>query len=762
MFAGYAIAQQTPYPSPTFNNLTVLGNLSSGSFSPSSISINGPVSGNTLLTIISQGYPANQPGSFKFNQITATDNQPLSGSLSPGAGNSQTVNTFRVSTNVAGAGGFDPSGNPILGYTGAELKGIQSSVVIQSPLGATSNHKGDIVAGSFAINASNWMGDQTLYSQSNGTGCVGPSTPYPSPNFPVGGQCWTRQIVGYENDNNNDASIPPYNWPGNSTDPSTIKITSVVYNPSNAGYSNQPTLTFNFNIALPPFLLNGGTPYYTIQLSTTSGDPTTYNDHDPYGVCAQSVPPSNCLPPIYPGGPPTVVANPNYVAPTTTNVTIDIATPAVIHWTAHGLTIGTGITFTNSGGTLPTGITSGTAYYIISAGFTANSFEISATPGGSAVNTSGSQSGTQMGTAPSPQFATSTKLEDRWQTLDILNNGTTLVTTGPPAPVSPSGTPGFGVISNVWLGYVSNRYGMNLIAQGDANAGKEAAVNIQGGWRYGLLFDNTKVSGVPSPAVQSNGAIIAGDSKGTIGNILYFPCANIQNIANIAGFTLTGVDWCANSPSRAGTNMTLGTMVLYGASANTSNTNPSPLGGTAPISIGNSFEAAGVGLCPSNLLGKGQCQIVYQGKTQYDIAWNGAPDSSVHSTCSSGTTLWGTGSGGSPILLTTDGSGVANSTNILNLTPNGTSQAGTVDVIIQEQGANRIESWVGIQLMFQRNSTGQKSLTNTYPAPLDPGTIGGAIALAPDGSNEGLDITVTPPSSGTWTATGCAHMAIAR
>jgi microcystin-dependent protein len=45
-------------------------------------------------------------------------------------------------------------------------------------------------------------------------------------------------------------------------------------------------------------------------------------------------------------------------------------------------------------GALPTGISANTLYYVISAGFGANSFEISASRGGSAVNTSGSQSGT--------------------------------------------------------------------------------------------------------------------------------------------------------------------------------------------------------------------------------------------------------------------------------------------------------------------------------------------------------------------------------
>jgi len=73
--------------------------------------------------------------------------------------------------------------------------------------------------------------------------------------------------------------------------------------------------------------------------------------------------------------------------------TISIASPGVITLTAHGFNIGDGVQFTTTG-TLPTGITAGTIYYVISAGYTANAFEISATLGGAAVNTTGSQSGT--------------------------------------------------------------------------------------------------------------------------------------------------------------------------------------------------------------------------------------------------------------------------------------------------------------------------------------------------------------------------------
>lgn len=78
--------------------------------------------------------------------------------------------------------------------------------------------------------------------------------------------------------------------------------------------------------------------------------------------------------------------------------TVTIATPGLFTWTSHGLVAGTAIVFTTTGA-LPTGLTAGTTYWVIAAGLTANDFQVSATQGGAAVNTSGSQSGTHTATA---------------------------------------------------------------------------------------------------------------------------------------------------------------------------------------------------------------------------------------------------------------------------------------------------------------------------------------------------------------------------
>lgn len=71
--------------------------------------------------------------------------------------------------------------------------------------------------------------------------------------------------------------------------------------------------------------------------------------------------------------------------------TITIASPAVVTL-ANTFTAGQPVRFTTTGA-LPTGLSTTAAYYVISAGLTTSAFQVSLTSGGSAVNTSGSQSG---------------------------------------------------------------------------------------------------------------------------------------------------------------------------------------------------------------------------------------------------------------------------------------------------------------------------------------------------------------------------------
>lgn len=79
-------------------------------------------------------------------------------------------------------------------------------------------------------------------------------------------------------------------------------------------------------------------------------------------------------------------------------VTISQASPAVITWAGHGLAVGQAVVFSSTG-SLPTGLTAGTTYYVIANGLAANTFQVSATPGGTAVNTTAAGSGTHTAEA---------------------------------------------------------------------------------------------------------------------------------------------------------------------------------------------------------------------------------------------------------------------------------------------------------------------------------------------------------------------------
>lgn len=82
-------------------------------------------------------------------------------------------------------------------------------------------------------------------------------------------------------------------------------------------------------------------------------------------------------------------------------VTITIASPGVITDTAHGLLADAPVKFSTTGA-LPTGLTAGTTYYVLAAGLTTNSYSVAATPGGTAIVTTGTQSGTHTrSTVPS-------------------------------------------------------------------------------------------------------------------------------------------------------------------------------------------------------------------------------------------------------------------------------------------------------------------------------------------------------------------------
>lgn len=75
---------------------------------------------------------------------------------------------------------------------------------------------------------------------------------------------------------------------------------------------------------------------------------------------------------------------------TSSQVTMTIASPCVLTWNDHGLPNGASFKLATTGA-LPTGLTAGTTYFVINGA--ANTFQLAATQGGAAINTSGGQSG---------------------------------------------------------------------------------------------------------------------------------------------------------------------------------------------------------------------------------------------------------------------------------------------------------------------------------------------------------------------------------
>ncbi len=75
-----------------------------------------------------------------------------------------------------------------------------------------------------------------------------------------------------------------------------------------------------------------------------------------------------------------------------TSFTVTIASPGVFTLADHELSIGDTV-WLETTGALPTGLSVDTTYYVVMNGFTASTFQLSESKGGTAIDTSGSQSG---------------------------------------------------------------------------------------------------------------------------------------------------------------------------------------------------------------------------------------------------------------------------------------------------------------------------------------------------------------------------------
>lgn len=111
------------------------------------------------------------------------------------------------------------------------------------------------------------------------------------------------------------------------------------------------------------------------------------------------------------------------IIPSTSVVTISNANPAVVSWTGHNQSANTQIMFTTTG-TLPSPLAVGTIYYILAAGLTANSFEISLTVGGTPIPTTTAGSGTHTATTtpitPSVIYGSGLNNPTSWNALNFI------------------------------------------------------------------------------------------------------------------------------------------------------------------------------------------------------------------------------------------------------------------------------------------------------------------------------------------------------
>ena len=190
----------------------------------------------------------------------------------------------------------------------------------------------------------------------------------------------------------------------------------------------------------------------------------------------------------------------NCLAPGNPVVTISIATPGVIT-AANTCAAGQAIIFQTTSA-LPTGLTAGTLYYVIAAGLSTTGFEVSTSVGGSAVNTSGSQSGTQTAYA-------------------AYTNATTSFTSAISLPPVP---PGFVVPGHCVLPYQStNASGTIELATSVSNVNStlltlNEAHTGSGGATVADVY--TAVNTTTATAISST--IGGGTANTTYGDVLYF------------------------------------------------------------------------------------------------------------------------------------------------------------------------------------------------------------------------------------------------
>lgn len=183
--------------------------------------------------------------------------------------------------------------------------------------------------------------------------------------------------------------------------------------------------------------------------------------------------------------------------------TVTIATPGVVTFAAHGLSPTDPVVFSTTGA-LPTGLTAGTTYFVKSV-LTVNTFTLAASPGGTVINTTGSQSGTHT----------------------LYKFNTTFLNAGSTQPVvfNMYNTPASGIL---WAagGGESQLYGVVSSTQVTANGvpaptassftavdGTPASTPLQSGvYFYTLVYRKTSTQAFSNAGSDASVTAVAGDS----------------------------------------------------------------------------------------------------------------------------------------------------------------------------------------------------------------------------------------------------------
>jgi hypothetical protein len=186
----------------------------------------------------------------------------------------------------------------------------------------------------------------------------------------------------------------------------------------------------------------------------------------------------------------------------TNTATVTIASPGVVTWGAgvnHGLSDGDTVTFDRNGDTLPTPLLRGYAYFVVNSA--ATTLQLSLTSGGSAINTSGSDSGTHILRA-SRTFIT---------TISAVTNSTT-ATLGATAP---------GTFSNSVMVYGTDDSAAFQAAATAAQTARSRSVYVPGSCltTSAAATTGTPISWVgdgPSQSIIYPGMAVTGPNAGAI------------------------------------------------------------------------------------------------------------------------------------------------------------------------------------------------------------------------------------------------------